>query len=132
MRMRGKLGRALASAAMLLAGSACALGSGAPGGIPRPVQLQVTNHSGGPMEVYATAAGVSYRVGTVHPGLTGRFALRPGVAAGGSVEFTARSADGHLVQSGPMLLRPGDVVDFALTPRTATTTSTVRAWVPGT
>ena len=124
-------GRAMGLAAMLLASSACAFGVGAAGDIPRPTQLEVTNQSGGPIEVWAAGSGTSYRVGTVHPGLTGRFALRPGMVINGAVELTARAPDGHVVRSGPMLLRSGDVVDFALTPHTATSTATVRTWVPG-
>lgn len=137
MRMRAILGRAISSASLVVAGSACGLGVGAGGNAGAaidggsPVQLQVTNTSGGPMEIHATGSGTSYRVGTVHPGLAGRFEVRRSVVGNGAVQFTARSADGHMLQSGPMLLRPGDVVDFALTPHTATSTAAVRAWRSG-
>jgi hypothetical protein len=135
MRQRANLGRVISSAA-LLACSACALGVGAGGqagaaDAGAPVHLQVTNSSGGPMDIYATGSGTSYRVGTVHPGLTGRFEVRRTVVGTGAVEFTAQSADGHVLESGPMLLRPGDVVDFALTPHTATSMASVRAWQEG-
>jgi hypothetical protein len=131
MQTQAFLGQMITSAALLLASSACAFGVSAAGDIPRPTQLEARNESGAPIEIWAAGSGTSYRVGTVHPGLTERFALRPGMVINGAVEFTARSADGHVVQSGPMLLRSGDVVDFALTPHTATSTATVRAWVPG-
>jgi hypothetical protein len=131
MQTQAFLGRMITSAALLLGSAACAFGVGAAGDIPPPTQLEVTNQSGGPIEVWAAGSGTSYRIGTVHPGLTERFALRRGMVINGAVQFTARSADGHIVQSGPMLLRSGDVVDFALTPHTATSTATVRAWVPG-
>lgn len=119
--------------ALLLGNSACAFGAGAAvdntaGGPARPVQLQVTNTSGGPIEIYAAGSGTSYRVGTVHPGLTGRFVIRPTMAANGAVEFTAHSSVWGTVSSGPMLLRPGDVADFALTPHTATSVASVRSW----
>jgi hypothetical protein len=129
--------RVITSAAMLLASSACAYGVGTTGDAPgargagRPVQLQVINHSGGPVEVYAAGSGTWYRVGTVHPGLAGRFVVRMGMVVNGAVEFVARSATGHMVRSGPMLLAPGDVVDFALTAYEATSTATVRSWVSG-
>ena len=131
-------GRAMGLAAMLIMSSACGYGVRAAGStsgaqeLASPVQVQVINDTGAPVEVYAAGSGTSYRVGTVHPGLAERFVVRPGMVINGSVEFVARSAHGRLVRSGPMLLAPGDVVDFALTPHTATSTATVRAWVPGT
>ncbi len=132
MRKRTLLGQAM-GLVVLLASSACAVGMGAGSaagtGAARPVQLQVTNTSGGPIEIYATGTGTSYRVGTVHPGLTGRFVIRPTMVSNGAVEFTAHSPVWGTVESGPMLLRPGDVADFALTPYTATSRSSVRAWV---
>jgi hypothetical protein len=137
MRKRMILGQVITSAAVVLAGSACALGVGGgsrPGAAfdeGAPIHLQVTNSSGGPMEVYAAGSGTSYRVGTVHPGLPGRFEVRRSLVGSGAVEFTARTADGHVLASGPMLLRPGEVVDFALTPHAATSTAQVRAWQTG-
>ena len=133
MMNRAFLGRMI-SAAVVLASSACAYGGIGAGEIRpdrealRSVQLQVSNTSGGPVEIYAAGSGTSYRVGTVHPGISEGFAVRPGLTLDGAVEFVARSADGHLVRSGPMLLAPGDVVDFDLTPHTATSNATVRAW----
>lgn len=127
-------GRVIFSAAVLLASSACAYGVGAAGAAGqaydtrRPVQLQVVNQSGVPIEVYVVGAGTAYRVGTVHPGLEGRFVVRPAMVGNGAVEFTARFADGRVVRSGPMLLAPGAVVDFALTPHAATSNATVRVW----
>ena len=133
MLKREFLGRMIPAAAMLLASSACAYGVGA--GDIRPhrealgsAQLQVRNTSGVPVEIYAAGSGTSYRVGTVHPGISEGFAVRPGLTLNGAVEFVARLADGRLVRSGPMLLGPGDVVDFDLTPHTATSNATVRAW----
>ncbi|HEY7612038.1 MAG TPA: hypothetical protein VH764_03525 [Gemmatimonadales bacterium] len=133
MMNRGFLGRMISAGAMLLAGSACAYG-GATAGLtpdrmaPGSVQVQVSNSSGGPLDVYATGSGMSYRVGTVHPGISELFMVRPGMTLNSSVEFVAQSADGRMVRSGPMLLRPGDVVDFDLTPYTATSNATVRSW----
>jgi hypothetical protein len=133
MTRRAILGPVFVSAAVIVASSGCARGftsAGDPAPVERgrAVQLQVSNTSGGPMEVYAAGSGTTYRVGTVHPGLSERFVVRQGVVLDGSVEFVARSAEGRIVRSGPMLLRSGDVVDFALTPHGATSTSTVRAW----
>jgi hypothetical protein len=121
---------------LLLMSTACGQAIGAAGDIPQalqarhPVQLEVTNQSGGPVEIYAQGSSTSYRVGTVHPGLTGRFTVRPGMGLNGAVEFLAVSGRG-VVRSGPMLVRAGDVVDFALTPHTATSMATVRGWTGG-
>jgi hypothetical protein len=124
------------SAVLLLMSTACGQAIGAAGDIPQalqarhPVQLEVTNQSGGPVEIYAQGSSTSYRVGTVHPGLTGRFTVRPGMGLNGAVEFLAVSGRG-VVRSGPMLVRAGDVVDFALTPHTATSMATVRGLTGG-
>jgi hypothetical protein len=125
------------SVALFIMSSGCGQAFGAAGDIPqalevrRPVRLEVTNQSGGPVEIYAQGSSTSYRVGTVNPGLTGRFAVRPGMGLNGAVEFLAVSGTGGLVRSGPMLVRAGDVVDFALTPHTATSMATVRGWTGG-
>jgi hypothetical protein len=122
--------------AVLVASTACGYGMGETAGLrpaagaDRQVQLNVTNRSGGPMEVYAAGSGTEYRIGTVLPGLAGRFVLRPNMVVNGTVELMARSATEAVVRSGPMLLRPGDVVDFDLTPNAVTSTATVRAWKP--
>lgn len=131
--MRAFHGFRIGLAAVLVASTGCGYGMGVTAG-PRPaeglerqVQLHVTNHSGGPMEIYATGSGTEYRIGTVHPGLAGRFAVRPAMVTDGAVELVARSANGSLVHSGPMLLAPGDVVDFDLAPGAVMSTATVRA-----
>lgn len=117
-----------------LASSACAYGLGTPTEVTRAhgpegaVQLHVTNHAGGPMEVYATGSGASYRIGTVYPGLAGRFVVRPVMMVNGPVEFLARSNNGPVVRSGPILLAPGDVVDFELAANPVTSNATVRSW----
>ena len=96
------------------------------------VQLYVTNNSGGPMEVYAAGTGTLYRIGTVHPGLEGRFVVRPTMVVNGTVEFVARSGNGPILRSGRILLVPGDVVDFDLTPSPVTSQATVRPRPPAT
>ena len=112
--------------------AACSYGPGAAGDATRPndpggaVQLHVTNNTGGPMEVYAAGSGTLYRIGTVHPGLAGRFVVRPTMVVNGTLEFVARSGNGPFLRSGRILLGPGDVVDFDLTPSPVTSTATVR------
>jgi hypothetical protein len=124
-------------AGLALASSACALGRGTADDFRRPqdpggaVQLHVTNNSGGPMEVYAAGSGTLYRIGTVHPGLPERFMVRPTMIVNGPVEFVARSGNRPFLRSGRILLEPGDVVDFDLTPSPVTSTATVRPRLVG-
>ena len=62
-------------AGVLLTATACVYGTGRipdtrrAQDIEGAVHLNVTNHSNGPMEIYATGRGTSYRIGTVLPGL---------------------------------------------------------------
>jgi hypothetical protein len=120
-------------AGWLLTSSACAYGIGAATDIRRAhhadgaVQLNVTNHYNGPVEVYAAGPGTSYRMGTVYPGFASRFVVRPGMIVRGPVEFLARSGSGGpLVRSGQFLLAPGDVVDFELATHPLNSIATVR------
>ena len=100
MRKLASRGAGILMAGLILTSSACAHGQGAGTEPVRPneaggaVQLYVTNNSGGPMEVYAAGTGTLYRIGTVHPGLEGRFVVRPTMVVNGTVEFVARSGNG--------------------------------------
>jgi hypothetical protein len=129
-------GAGLLVAGLVLASTACAYGLGPATGARRvhdphgAVQLNVTNLSGGTMEVYAVGSGTVYRIGTVHPTLGGRFTVRPAVIVNGPVEFVARSASGALVRSGPILLAPGDVVEFELAANPVSSTAVVRPRLP--
>ncbi len=119
-------------AGLLLTGSACAYGSRTASNSWRAeepagaVQLNVTNLSGGPMEIYATGTGTSYRIGTVLPGLTSHFMLRPGMIVNAPVEFMARSNGRAVVRSGRFMLVPGNVVDFQLATTPVGSVATVR------
>jgi hypothetical protein len=133
MKSLASRGAGIVVVGLVLASSACAYGLGTatearPAHDPgAAVRLHVTNHSGGPMEVYAAGSGTLYRLGTVQPGLAGRFTVRPGMIVNGPVEFLARSGNGPQVRSGGILLAPGDVVDFELEAHPATSNATVRA-----
>lgn len=125
-------GAGILVAGLVLASTACAYGIGpatASRGLHDPggaVHLNVTNNSGGPMEVYAAASGTSYRIGTVHPGLAGNFVVRPAMIVNGPVEFMARSGRGRLVRSGLIMLAAGDEVDFRLEAQPVMSNATVR------
>lgn len=110
-------------AGLLLSGVACAhrrdvvSDTGAPQ-LADSVTVNITNHSGLPMVIFASAPRQEdYRMGTVDPGTTGQFVLRFGWLWGRSVEFVGRVAGGAGVGafSGHLNLRPGDVVDFEMT-----------------
>jgi hypothetical protein len=137
MRKLASSGAGIFMAGLALAGSACAFGRGAAGDFRGPldpggaIELNVTNSSGGTMEVFAAGPGTLYRIGTVHPGLSARFVVRPAMIVNGPVEFVARAGNGPLARSGRILLEPGDVVDFDLTPSPVTSAATVRPRLPG-
>ena len=78
------------------------------------------------MEVYAVGSGTSYRIGTVQPGLDGHFTVRPGMIVTGPAELVARANNGPVIRSEPILLAPGDVVDFELDTHVSLSTATVR------
>ena len=119
-------------AALALMSSACAYGVGSAGDsrgqldLGGAVHLNVSNHSGGPMELYAVGAGTQYRIGSVQPGLDRRFVLRPGMIVNGAVEVLARADNGLVVQSGPLLLTAGDELDFELGAQASLSSATVR------
>jgi len=108
-----------AAVVSLLAATACLFGShkaGTEGGTDDRVRLNVTNNYSLAVEVWAGAAGASYRMGLVAPGIVGHFVLRRSMlASGGMVEFVAKPVGTEPpVSSGRMLLKEGDVVDFEI------------------
>jgi hypothetical protein len=109
-------------AGLFVAGSACAHRRAAVSdmGGPQPadsVTVNVTNHSGVPMVIFARGSGEDYRMGTVDPGKTSQFVLRFGWLWGRFVEFVAepRGVPAGGFRSGHFNLNPGDVVDFEMT-----------------
>ena len=99
--------------ALLLTASACARSGGGEtspqireNGIPAYVEVE--NQHALPMEVYAFASGITQRLGTVHPGMSGRFTIPPNMIGNGSVRFEARaSGGGQPFRSGEILLDRG-------------------------
>jgi hypothetical protein len=123
-------------AGVLLTATACGYGTGAipdtrAQDIEGAVHLNVTNRSNAPMEIYAAGRGTSYRIGTVLPGLTGHFVVRPTMVVNGLVEFAARSDNrSPWIRSGQFLLAPGNVVDFDIATTLALSVATVRPCTP--
>ena len=112
---------------MLLAGSGCSRRRQQvrAASADSPVRIVVTNLYTAPMEVVAVGSGISHRLGIVHPGMVGDFVLPQAMVGGGTVELFA--ADGaSRAQSGPLLLSPGVVVDFAIRNPLFNSTASVR------
>ena len=116
---------------LLLTGSACG-GSRAeaPGPADSPVLVVVTNNYALAMEISVIGAGTTHRLGTVDPGMVGRFAVPPGMIGGGPLEFEAQPPPREGVraraESGPILIAPGAIVDFVITQRLFNSTATLR------
>lgn len=116
---------------LLLAGSACGGSRAAtPGPADSPVLIVVTNNYALAMEVAVIGAGTNYRLGTVDPGTVGRFTVPPGMIDSGPLEFQANPppSTNERVQarSGRILVAPGAIVDFVITPRLFNSTATLR------
>jgi hypothetical protein len=115
-------------AGLMLSGAGCAK-SGQddvePAEVPSAT-VEVRNNHALPVEIFATGSGINQRLGTVHPGMQGRFALPPSMLGGGSVELQVRAGTGQVFRSGPLLLAPGAVVDVAVAPQLFSSTATVR------
>lgn len=112
---------------LLVAGSGCSRRrqqeSSAPAGAP--VRIVVTNHYTAPMEIVAVGSNISHRLGIVHPGMVGEFVLPPAIVGGGTVELFAADERSR-ARSGPLLLSPGVVVDFAIRNPLFNSTASVR------
>ena len=125
-------GLRLLVSALFLSTSACAPSGGSDTspeiretGIPAYVEVQ--NQHALPMEVYAFASGITQRLGTVHPGMSGRFTLPQNLIGNGSVQFEARpSGGGKPFRSGEILLEPGSVVDLEIAAQLFNSTVTRR------
>ena len=113
---------------MLLAGSGCSRRrqQESPAPADSPVRIVVTNHYTAPMEVVAVGSNISHRLGIVHPGMVGEFVLPPAMVGGGTVELFAGDGHGPPARSGPLLLSPGGVVDFAIRNPLFNSTASVR------
>jgi hypothetical protein len=118
--------------ALLLTATACAHSGGGETkpeiretGIP--AYIEVRNQHALPMEVYAFASGITQRLGTVHPGMSGRYTIPQNLIGNGSVRFEVRpSGGGQPFRSGEILLEPGAVVDLEIAAQLFNSTVTRR------
>jgi len=98
---------------LLLAGVACGGTNTTPGPAESPARVEATNNYALPVEIYAVGSGITQRLGTVHPGMSGHFVIPPNMVGNGVVEFQART-NTQTYRSGPIMLAPGRVVDFRI------------------
>lgn len=132
MTTRRSRGSRILVARLFLLAAACKSGSGAaadaaPTPAASPVLVNVTNNYNGPVEIYATSAGTSYRLGTVNPGFARRFVLRQAMVGNSPVEFMASVGAGTPVfRSDRLVVAPGAVVDLEVGLHRVLTTVTVR------
>jgi hypothetical protein len=83
--------------------------------------------TGTPVEIYAAGQGTSYRIGTVLPVQAGKFNLRPGMIGHGPIELIARgSPRAQPARSGGMMLNPGDIIDFDVSPQMLNSMANIR------
>ncbi len=95
---------------------------------PEPVQVEAKNLFALPVEVYASGGGSNFRLGVVHPGMTGHFKVPLNITRSGSTEFTltTNSSATNPWKSGPMLLSPGVTVDIVAAQRFFSSTAVIR------
>lgn len=113
--------------ALLLTAACAHSGRGEAAPAAGSVEVQVTNQNALPMEVYASGSGITHRMGTVYPGMDGRFVIPQNLVGNGSVQFEARpSGGGQPFRSGEVLLAPGAFIQFQIAPQLFNSTVTRR------
>jgi len=99
---------------LIMAAAACAHGGLARGAQrlapanPAPL-LNVTNHSGSQVKVYA-----GYQLGTVFRFSGNRFVLRPAMIGNLPVRIYVRASSSQWFLSDPLVIAPGDTVDLEI------------------
>ncbi len=90
-----------------------------------PVRVVVRNGYGATVEIYAVGSGINQRLGSVHPGMEGRFEI-PHTMVGRGVELVARAASQDDARSGRLNLQPGHTVLFEITAQLYNSTATIQ------
>ena len=120
--------RSLASALLVpLVLAGCASG-GASRGAADSATLEVRNEYLGPIELYAVRSGLPQRIGTVTGSRPERFRLGPSLIGGsGSIRIVAMPiAENGRASTGTITVRPGDVVQFTISPTLAASSVFIR------
>ena len=123
--------RGFAVAGLVIAACACTHAAApkqaaAPTKSGSEVRVEVTNHYSLSAELYAVAAGVKQRLGTVNPGVTRTFLVPPGMLGAGPLSILAEITNENPVVSGSLQLVPGDVVAFEIATHLIGSTAHVR------
>lgn len=124
--MRGFLSVGLVLAAIACTHGATPREAATPTKTGSEVRVAVTNHYSLSAELYAVAAGVKQRLGTVNPGVTRTFAVPPGMLGAGPISIIAEIINENPVISGSLQLVPGDVVEFEIATHLIGSTAHVR------
>lgn len=114
---------------LVLTASACrGAGNEGPSPADRPVHVEVSNKFALPVEIFFEGGGASYRLGLVHPGMSGSFTVPPALIGNGSAEFQARPTPPTrgIYRSGPLLIAPGRTVDLVIAAQLFNSTATLR------
>lgn len=111
----------LATAFVMLAGTACRSANTAEAGEQQPesqyVTLLVTNDNFSDVEIHIMRSGLATRLGRVTSGSTRRFSLGPAIIGPSDVSFVASPVTGGgVASSGPVLVSAGQTVEFRVAP----------------
>jgi hypothetical protein len=91
------------------------------------VMLVVRNDNFSDVDVYAIADGLATRVGTVTGNTTARFALSPTMVAASDLRIVATPIGGNgRASSGPLLVSPGQTIQFNIAPALRQSSAVVR------
>ncbi len=92
------------------------------------VLVVVTDNYALPMDVFASAAGTTYRLGTVDPGIQRHFVLRSDLlATDQQVTFSAQATGvGPRIEVDPIYVAHGDVIEFVIATNLIGSRATVR------
>ena len=91
------------------------------------VTVEVVNYFAVPVDVDVVGSGTTHKLGIVNPGMKATFVIPKAILATSTVELEAHAAGQRYVgRSGPLILAPGDVVDFTVTSTLFNSTATIR------
>lgn len=122
--MRRGMRCVIAGGLLLLAACGSGPGQVTPGS--QPVRIEVSSEYGEPLDIYVIGSGTSQLLGRVQPGTSTEFTVPPGMINNGSVALRARPDNQHAYTSGPLLFKPGRVVELRITSQLFNSTATIR------
>ena len=108
--------------------TACASGGGRAAANANSATLEVRNEFLGPIDLYAIRSGLPQRIGSVTGSRPERFRLGPSlIGAGDAIRIIAVPiAENGRASTGTIVVRPGDVVQFTISPTLAASSVFIR------